>query len=56
MLAMRTYQRGKHVDGVLNQTVLEQVGLTADANFVASDGSEYATYRDFYRTAPASLR
>ena len=29
MLAMRAYQRGKHVDGVVNQTVLDQVGLSA---------------------------
>jgi nitrate reductase beta subunit len=29
MLAMRSYQRTKHVDGVINQKVLEQVGLTA---------------------------
>jgi nitrate reductase beta subunit len=28
MLAMRAYQRGKHVDGVQNLQVLEQVGLT----------------------------
>lgn len=34
----------------------QQVGLTAEAYFIASDGSEYAAYRDFYRTAPASLR
>lgn len=33
-----------------------QVGLTADAVFVASNGSEYGAYRDFYRSAPASLR
>lgn len=33
----------------------EQVGLTAEAYFVASDGSEYAPYRRFYQTAPASL-
>jgi phosphonate transport system substrate-binding protein len=33
-----------------------EVGLTVDANFIASDGSEYATYRDFFRTAPPSLR
>ncbi len=33
-----------------------QVGLTADAVFVASNGSEYSAYRDFYRNAPASLR
>ncbi|MFZ2986571.1 phosphate/phosphite/phosphonate ABC transporter substrate-binding protein [Ideonella sp.] len=34
----------------------KQVGLGAEAYFIASDGSEYAPYRDFYRTAPASLR
>ena len=34
----------------------QQVGLTGDAYFVPSNGSEYAGYRDFYRTAPASLR
>jgi nitrate reductase / nitrite oxidoreductase, beta subunit len=28
MLAMRAYQRGKHVDGIENLAVLEQVGLT----------------------------
>jgi len=28
MLAMRAYQRGKHVDGVENAAVLKQVGLT----------------------------
>ena len=33
-----------------------QVGLTADAYFIPSDGSEYANYRKFYQTAPASLR
>ncbi len=27
MLAMRAFQRGKHVDGVTNTRVLEQVGL-----------------------------
>jgi nitrate reductase / nitrite oxidoreductase, beta subunit len=29
MLAMRAYQRGKHVDGVENLGVLKQTGLTA---------------------------
>lgn len=33
----------------------EQVGLTADAYFVPSDGGEYSAYRRFYQTAPASL-
>ena len=28
MLAMRAYQRGKHVDGIENHAVLEQTGLT----------------------------
>lgn len=34
----------------------QQVGLTSDAFFIASDGSEYGTYRKFYLTAPPSLR
>jgi len=34
----------------------EQVGLGAEAFFVASDGSEYGAYRDFYRSAPPQLR
>jgi nitrate reductase beta subunit len=29
MLAMRAFQRGKHVDGVTDEAVLRQVGLTA---------------------------
>jgi nitrate reductase beta subunit len=28
MLAMRAYQRAKHVDGQINQAVLQQVGLS----------------------------
>ena len=28
MLAMRAYQRAKHVDGVINRDVLEQIGLS----------------------------
>lgn len=32
------------------------VGLPADAVFVASDGQEYASYRRFYQSAPATLR
>ena len=32
------------------------VGLTADAYFIPSDGSEYAAYRRFYQTAPENLR
>jgi phosphonate transport system substrate-binding protein len=38
------------------QQASEQVGLSAEAFFVASDGSEYGSYRDFYRTAPPSLK
>jgi phosphonate transport system substrate-binding protein len=34
----------------------QQAGLTAEAYFVASDGSEYSAYRDFYRSAPPALR
>ena len=33
-----------------------EVGLTESANFIASDGSEYGSYRTFYQNAPASLR
>lgn len=51
-LSMKTDPTGREV--------LEQasrlVGLTGEAYFVASDGSEYAAYRDFYRTAPPQLR
>jgi len=36
--------------------VSERVGLPAGAYFIASDGSEYGTYRRFYRSAPVSLR
>jgi phosphonate transport system substrate-binding protein len=50
---------GMHQDPA-GRAILEQasaqVGLTAEAHFIASDGSEYAAYRDFYRSAPASLR
>ena len=38
------------------QQASTNVGLTAEAYFIASDGSEYAGYRDFYRTAPVALR
>jgi len=38
------------------QQASEQVGLSAEAFFIASDGAEYGTYRDFYRSAPPSLR
>ena len=38
------------------ETASKLVSLPADTRFIASDGSEYGAYRDFYRTAPASLR
>jgi phosphonate transport system substrate-binding protein len=34
----------------------EAVRLPASTQFVASNGSEYGAYRNFYQTAPASLR
>ena len=34
----------------------KQAGLTAEAYFIASDGTEYNAYREFFRTAPAQLR
>lgn len=34
----------------------QQVGLTAEAYFIASDGAEYGAYREFFRTAPPALR
>lgn len=34
----------------------QKVGLTADAYFIPSTGSEYSAYRKFYQTAPANLR
>lgn len=50
---------GMHADPK-GREVLQQasanVGLSAEAYFIASDGSEYAGYRDFYRTAPVALR
>ena len=50
---------GMHADP-RGREVLQQasvnVGLTSEAYFIASDGSEYAGYRDFYRSAPVALR
>lgn len=40
---------------ILRQASLA-VGLTSDAWFVPSNGSEYGAYRKFYQTAPAALR
>ena len=40
---------------ILHYASLE-VGLSADASFVPSDGSEYVTERRFFQTAPPQLR
>mgnify|MGYP002137079526 CR=1 FL=1 len=37
-------------------SVNKLIGLPADAVFIASDGREYAAYRQFYQAAPATLR
>ena len=34
----------------------QQIGLTKEAHFIASNGSEYDAYRRFYQSAPAALR
>ena len=49
---MQTDPRGKAV----LEAASKLVALPTDTRFIASDGSEYGAYRDFYRTAPASLR
>jgi len=38
------------------QAASRSVGIAGTGAFVASDGSEYASYRRFYETAPAQLR
>jgi phosphonate transport system substrate-binding protein len=38
------------------QAASRSVGIAANGAFVASDGSEYTSYRKFYETAPAQLR
>jgi phosphonate transport system substrate-binding protein len=38
------------------QEVSKHIGLTQEAHFISSDGSEYAPYRKFYQTAPMQLR
>ena len=38
------------------KSVSVKVGLTEDAYFISSNGSEYAPYRRFYLTAPAQVR
>ena len=40
---------------VLHQTS-QKVGLPADAYFIPATGADYAAYRNFYQSAPASLR
>jgi phosphonate transport system substrate-binding protein len=40
---------------VLHQTS-QKVGLPADAYFIPASGADYAAYRNFYQSAPASLR
>lgn len=51
-LQMYADPRGR---GIL-ESASKLVGLPVDTRFIGSDGSEYGTYRDFYRTAPAALR
>lgn len=50
-------QMGKDPRG---QTIIRQVSklveLPEDAHFIASNGSEYGAYYDFYKTAPPALR
>ncbi|MCV2421867.1 phosphate/phosphite/phosphonate ABC transporter substrate-binding protein [Paucibacter sp. DJ2R-2] len=38
------------------QEVSKHIGLTEEAYFITSDGSEYAPYRRFYQSAPAQVR
>ena len=50
---------GMHLDPKGREVLTQasaQVGLGTEAHFIASDGSEYGAYRDFYRSAPPSLR
>jgi phosphonate transport system substrate-binding protein len=51
-VGMHTDPKGREI----LQQASAQVGLTAEAYFIASDGSEYSSYRDFYRSAPLALR
>ena len=48
-----------HLDAKGLETLIlasQQIGLTRDAHFISSNGSEYDAYRRFYQSAPASLR
>ncbi len=48
---------GKDVQGVkILAASGNLVGLLPNASFVASNGSEYVSYRNFYKTAPPNLR
>jgi phosphonate transport system substrate-binding protein len=51
-LGMASDPRGREI----LRATSKAVGMSAEAVFVASDGSEYGAYRRFYQTAPASLR
>lgn len=47
---------GKDPQGMaILRSVSKQVGLPEDAVFIFSDGSEYRSYYDFFRTAPPQL-
>jgi len=50
--AMHTDPKGKEI---LHQASLS-VGLSEDAYFIPASPSDYASYRKFYQSAPASLR
>ena len=49
---MHTDPRGREI----LDRASKEVGLSAEAYFIASDGSEYNAYREFFRTAPPQLR
>jgi phosphonate transport system substrate-binding protein len=51
-IAMHQDPRGREI----LEKASQQVGLTAEAYFIASDGAEYSAYREFFRTAPPALR
>ena len=51
-MQMKNDPRGREI---LHESAAK-VGLDKDAYFIPSDGSEYASYRRFYASAPASVR
>ncbi|GGX29821.1 ABC transporter substrate-binding protein [Undibacterium squillarum] len=51
-MQMKNDPRGREI---LHESAAK-VGLDKDAYFIPSDGSEYASYRRFYQTAPSTLR